>query len=160
MFDKILGLFSGNGGILKGASDIVDKFVTTKSEKAEMKLELERFLHQKEIEARELTLQEQIEFNKRITDLEGTAEDLKQAGFFGKVILFFRGAQRPIWGFATMYIDFQVYSGSWNLVEGSETSKAFWIMNGLVLGFLFGERALLNIAPKIKDIMKSKNKQS
>lgn len=156
MFEKILGLFKGDGGIIKGVGDVVDKFVTTKVEKAEMKLQLERFLHQKEVEARELTIQEQEQFNKRIRDLEGTAEDLKQAGWFGRIILFFRGAQRPIWGFATMYIDFMVFSGRWDLAEGSEMSSAFWIMNGLVLGFLFGERALLNIAPKIKDIMKER----
>jgi hypothetical protein len=152
MFDKILKLFGGD--VVEGVSNVIDKFVTTKAEKAEAKLELTKFLHQKEIQLREATSEEQSEFNKRIRELEGTASDLNQAGFFGKVILFFRGAQRPIWGFTTMYIDFMVFSGRWELQEGSETSSAFWIMNGLVLGFLFGERALLNLAPKLKDLIK------
>ena len=153
MFEIIRKLFGGDKGVVGGISDIVDKFVTTKEEKAAIKLELTKFLHQKEIEARELTYKEQQQFNERIKQLEGTASDLNQSGWLGRVVLFFRGAQRPIWGFAAMYIDFMVFSGRWTINPNTEISSAFWILNGLVLGFLFGERALLNIAPKVKDII-------
>jgi hypothetical protein len=153
MWEAIKGLFSGDNGILKGVGDILDNVITTKEEKALVQLKVQELLHKKEMEARDLTLKEQEQFNNRIKQLEGTASDLRQAGWLGRFILFFRGAQRPIWGFATMYIDFMVFSGRWEMPDDTQMSSAFWIMNGLVLGFLFGERALLNIAPKVKDIM-------
>lgn len=109
----------------------------------------------------ELSHEMQMAFQKRIREMEGTASDLKSAGALGKVVLFLRGVQRPLWGFSLLYLDFMVFSGKWELqpslggiaasVAGNLPSleSTFWMINMLVLGFLFGERALKNILPTI-----------
>lgn len=94
-------------------------------------------------------------FDKRTAELEGTAKDLKAIPFLGPLMLFLRGSQRPVWGFACMYMDYAVFSGAWNLKD-PQISGAFYTINFLVLGFLFGERAIANVAPAIKDIIAAK----
>lgn len=93
---------------------------------------------------------------KRAAELEGTAADLIQAGFLGRVVLFLRGLQRPVWGFGVFYIDIQVFSQKWPLDPNSAIEGAFWVMNLLVLGFLFGERAVKNVMPLAIEFIKSK----
>lgn len=83
---------------------------------------------------------------ERISLLEGTSRDLLAGGPFGRLVLFLRGLQRPTWGFAVIGLDYFVFSGQWALPDGPVAS-AFWIVNALVLGFLFGERALKNVLP-------------
>ena len=89
---------------------------------------------------------------ERAGQLEGTAADLKAMPVLGPIMLFLRGCQRPAWGFGTLYIDFRVFEGTWKLQEGPIES-AFWIVNFLVLGFLFGERAVQNMAPFISQML-------
>jgi hypothetical protein len=91
-------------------------------------------------------------FDKRVADLEGTAKDLKAIPILGPIMLFLRGSQRPVWGFACMYLDFKVFGGAWALTD-PQIAGAFYAINFLVLGFLFGERAIANVAPAIKDIV-------
>lgn len=91
----------------------------------------------------------------RIAMYEGTASDLKSIPILGAVMLFARGAQRPTWGFATMFLDYQVFSGTWKM-EGDIIPNAFWIVNFLVLGFLFGERAVTNVMPFITNMIQAK----
>lgn len=116
--------------------------------------------------AKNLELQAQIAANKAVTDaaqeltdriaqLEGTASDLKSIPILGPVMLFVRGAQRPIWGFGVLYMDYNVFSGAWHIVDPLQ-NNALWIINFLVLGFLFGERAVANVMPFITDMMKAK----
>jgi hypothetical protein len=150
--DKI-GNFIGKG-FLKDVGDVVDKFVTTGQEKEEMKRLMAELVHKQEMELQRFSLEAEQEFNKRIKDLEGTAADLNQSGFLGKVIIFFRGLQRPLWGFGVMFMDFQVFSGKWVIQEGTRADAAFYIINFLVLGFLFGERAVKNVAPLVSNMMK------
>lgn len=57
--------------------------------------------------------------------------------------------QRPIWGFALLYIDLKVFSGAWSMTPDSQTESAFWLLNLLILGFLFGERAVRNVMPMV-----------
>ena len=154
----IKGLFSDEDGkgIISQVNDVVDTYVTTSEDKHNMKMEIKDAMHQKELELRELSLQAKEEFNQRIKDLEGTASDLKQAGFPGKVVLFIRGAQRPLWGFALMYADYAYFSGNWQIENNSQQGDILWLINILVLTFLFGERAIKNAAPYIDKI---KNKR-
>ncbi len=91
----------------------------------------------------------------RIATLEGTAADLKGIPILGPVMLFFRGAQRPVIGYAMMYLDYMVFSGLWKVAEGAMTNL-FWLMNALVLAFLFGERAVTNIAPLLTNMIQAK----
>lgn len=86
---------------------------------------------------------------ERISQLEGTAADLRGMPILGTFILFLRGAQRPVWGFGVIAMDFMVFSGKWPLPPDTATESAFWIINLLVLGFLFGERAVKNVAPLV-----------
>ena len=148
---------SGDGkGVIGSINEVVDTYVTTKEDRHEMKMAMRQAVHEKELEAQQLALQAKAEFNQRIKDLEGTAKDLLQAGFPGRVILFLRGAQRPIWGFGLMYADFKYLSGGWEFAETSRAGDILWLINLLVLTFLFGERAIKNAAPFIEKIKRSK----
>ena len=97
-----------------------------------------------------------VEFNDRIKAMEGTAGDLQRFGFIGKFLIFLRGAQRPAWGYGVLYLDFQVFSGQWSLAQNTSPGGmltlegAFWVVNFLVLGFLFGERTVKNVLPLIQ----------
>lgn len=48
MWSSITNIISGENGILGGITDIVDRFTMSKEEKLKMKLELEKFLKEKE----------------------------------------------------------------------------------------------------------------
>ncbi|MGI9275615.1 MAG: hypothetical protein ACR2PT_12315 [Endozoicomonas sp.] len=169
-FGKIVDFISGGVG-----SKIVDTVAAhfppdmSEQEKEQMKLVIAKASREYELELLRVVQKEQESFNQRIKDLEGTAADLNQAGWLGRIILFLRGLQRPIWGFAVLYLDFMVFSGAWPVSQkaaGSDSGaakegannvitsftatdleSAFWVINFLVLGFLFGERAVRNVMP-------------
>jgi hypothetical protein len=88
---------------------------------------------------------------ERVATLEGSAQDLRAIPIVGPLTLFVRGLQRPIWGYGVMYADLQWFSGQWQLEQQAES--AMWVINLLVLGFLFGERAVQNLAPLISEVM-------
>jgi len=124
-------------------------------EKAELSMRINEAVNKQANEAARIANEESAEFNSRIKEMEGTASDLKAIPFFGTIVLFLRGCQRPVWGFSTLYIDFMVFSGSWTgLTEAQES--ALWVINLLVLGFLFGERAVKNVTPLIERLIKAK----
>lgn len=88
---------------------------------------------------------------ERISMTEGSAQDLRAIPVVGPAVLFLRGLQRPIWGYATLYGDAMWFMGDWSL--NGQQESALWVINFLVLGFLFGERAIQNVAPLIGEIM-------
>ena len=142
-----------SGGVDKVATavtDGLDKLFTSDEEKlvlANKKLEIEKALKLEMTKMEnEFSLAVDEEFNKRTLALEGTASDLKSIPILGNILLFFRGMQRVIIGYGTIVLDYKVFSGSWSLPDDTLKS-AFWIINFLVLGFLFGERTLKNILP-------------
>ncbi|MBN1930730.1 MAG: hypothetical protein JW786_03885 [Desulfobacterales bacterium] len=96
------------------------------------------------------------EVNNQIESISNTTNDLKQLPRLGKIGLFLRGIQRPVWGFAVLYIDLMVFSGSggWKIEDDSPLSATFLALNILVLGFLFGERAIKNLLPLFSKYMK------
>jgi hypothetical protein len=154
-FEKLMDFVSGGIG-----GKIVDTIAAqfppdmSEKEKEEMKLVIAKATHEYELELMRVTQQEQEAFTKRVMEMEGTATDLKQAGSIGRIVLFLRGLQRPLWGFSVLYMDFMVFSGTWDLTQKTTESvttmdlqSAFWIINFLVLGFLFGERAMRNVMP-------------
>lgn len=144
--------------VFKEGADIVDRFVQTGEQKAEAKIKLKEVLHNQQMQFMLLMNEGEKEFNQRIRDLEGTAKDLLQAGFLGKVILFLRGAQRPLWGYYVGYMDWQVFSGGWVLTKQMES--VMYAINFLVLGFLFGERAVKNILPVIQQKLGNKKEEN
>ena len=127
----------------------------SEQEKAELDFRIQTAVDERALKAQELSNEAQAEFNRRIAELEGTAKDLKTIPLLGPIMLFLRGCQRPVWGYATLYINFKVFSGAWTGLTDTQES-ALWIINFLVLAFLFGERAMKNVTPLIERIIKTK----
>ena len=155
VFSKILEFVSGGMGE-KIVETIQGQLPPRLSQEDKKKIEeaVRQAARQHEVQLLTLAQEEQLEFNNRVRDLEGTAKDLNSSGIFGRVIIFMRGAQRPIWGYFVLFLDFMVFSGKWEMagksVGGLDMVNVFWVINLLVLGFLFGERAVRNIAPLIQ----------
>ena len=115
-------------------------------DKARIMLQMERIEMDKRQQANNALLDAERLLTERISQLEGTANDLKSLPFVGRFILFARGCQRPVWGFFTLWLDYQWFS-AWTLNE--QQQSALIAINILVLGFLFGERAAQNIMPYV-----------
>lgn len=168
IFDKLIGVATGVatggasdavGGIAGAILDTVKAYLPpdmSPEKKAEMALavQAQAFQHEKDVMAAANDAEKEV--NDRIALYEGTASDLKSLPIVGPVMLFARGAQRPIWGFACLYMDYQVFSGAWKLEAGTQVAGAFYVINFLVLGFLFGERAVKNVAPFITQMISAK----
>lgn len=123
-------------------------------QKAEIQLNIERMLHEKELQTAKLLNEAAVQLDKRIAEQEGTAADLKSIPIIGHIVIFARGAQRPIWGFATLWMDVKWFFGTYEFDEQQQT--ALMIVNILVLGFLFGERAIKNLEPLIVNVFGKK----
>ena len=157
-FDKVIEFVSG--GIGEKIVDTVKEYFPPKLTEAE-RMQLEQVIRQAarqhELQLLALAQEEQIEFTQRIKAMEGTAKDLQAFGVLGKAVVFMRGMQRPVWGFFVLWMDINVFSGKWKLSSATIMSdgttlpmsleSAFWLINFLVLGFLFGERAMKNVLP-------------
>lgn len=158
-FDGILNAVTGGGSGL--ASEIIgvvkDYFPPdmAPAQKAELELKLGQLALDKERAVNTAIAESEKAVNDRIAAYEGTASDLKSIPILGPLMLFARGSQRPLWGFACMVMDYQVFSGVWALKD-PQIASAFYVINFLVLGFLFGERAVKNVAPFITDMINAK----
>lgn len=143
--DKIAGGFAGT------VFDAVKAYFPpdmSPEQQAAVKLEIEKIELKKQAQYNEAMAKAEASINDRISQQEGTARDLMSLPFVGRVIIFARGCQRPTWGFATMWADLQWLSGEWGKLSERQES-ALWFINLLVLGFLFGERAVKNLTPLI-----------
>ncbi len=89
------------------------------------------------------------EIDSRIQALASSTKDLEKVPVVGTLGLFIRGMQRPIWTLSLLYVDLKVLSNSWTITAGSQVESVFWLLNLLILGFLFGERAVKNVMPVI-----------
>lgn len=159
IFGWAKGLF-GEKGLAGTITDMVEKYWppdVSPEKKAEFTLAMNRDAMEKERNFMENAHKQDETFNKRITDLEGTATDLKTIPIVGSVMIFLRGCQRPVWGFYALYMDYMWFSNGWVIADGSQKSAAFIIINILVLGFLFGERAVQNIMPYVTQFFGVKN---
>lgn len=149
MFSKILNIFSG--GLADTVMDGIKTYFPpdmSDEQKAALNLELQKIELQKQAELTAAVAESERLVNERIAQHEGTAKDLMALPVVGRIVIFARGCQRPIWGFATLWADLQWLSGSWGTLTERQES-ALWVINLLVLGFLFGERAVKNITPLI-----------
>ena len=126
----------------------------SEQQKAEIALKIDKLLLEKQMQANEYLRQSAVQLDKRIAEQEGTASDLKALPIIGRVVLFARGAQRPIWGFATLWMDTKWFFGDYTFNEQQQT--ALIVINILVLGFLFGERAIQNLTPLIVQVFGKK----
>ena len=143
------------------------------AEKANATVKVQQAAHKHTVDLLDAAKEQEAEFSKRIGELEGTAKDLLAAGRLGRAVLFLRGLQRPLWGYAVLVLDFMVFSGNWDVklhdkvVKANDAADAvvsagldiemvFWTINLLVLGFLFGERAVKNVLPMVREMRAAK----
>ncbi|CAH0533554.1 hypothetical protein VST7929_01424 [Vibrio stylophorae] len=156
LFQKVLD-FLGSGVAETVVKSVQRYFPPTLSEKERMAIEnaIRESARAHELKLIALAQAEQQAFEHRLVALEGTASDLKHFGVLGQLTVFLRGLQRPLWGFFVLYLDYQVFiQGRWPALAvsaeselGLDIQSAFWMINFLVLGFLFGERAMRNVLP-------------
>lgn len=150
------------GGLGKVIADTVVKYFPpdmTPEQKANIELAAQTIELQRTVQFNTAQQEAEKALNERIAMYEGTASDLKAVPFLGAFMLFVRGAQRPTWGFAAMYLDYMVFSGFWKLSD-PVISNAFWVVNFLVLGFLFGERAVTNVMPFITNMVQARQQKN
>ena len=143
------------GGLSGTILNIIDDVVPgglTPEQRAAVQERTETELTKREENAHKAAGEAERNLTDRISKLEGTAKDLLQMPYIGRLIIFLRGAQRPMWGYGTLYMDFQVFSQTWPIQPGP-VEVAFWTINFLVLGFLFGERAIKNVAPLVLQLL-------
>lgn len=119
----------------------------SEAEKAEKEFQLQQFLDAKQQRLENLLGKASEQLDKRIAEQEGTAKDLKTIPVLGHLIIFLRGVQRPLWGYATLYMDYRWFFEVHEFTEQQQT--AMIVINLLVLGFLFGERTIKNLEPLI-----------
>ena len=141
--------FLGDGFVGRALDFINKRWPADMSEeqRQQMELVISQAMHEQQVELLEIAAKQDEEFNKRVRDLEGTASDLKSLPIFGTLVIFLRGTQRPIWGFATLYLNFIWFTTETNWTQ--QQSTAMIIINLIVLGFLFGERTIKNLEPLI-----------
>lgn len=159
IFTKIVDFFGGSA--VKTIADTIMAYLPpdiSPEKKIEIAFASSQQEYQRQKDAMIMAHEMDKEFNQRIKDLEGTAADLKALPYVGNILIFFRGAQRPIWGFATLYLDYMWFSNAWKIPDGTQQSAAFLVINVLVLAFLFGERALQNVMPYIIQFFGAKAK--
>lgn len=140
-----------SGGVVGTVVDAIKTYFPpsmSDKEKAELELALTRLAAEKDKQLAEMGIKAEAEFNSRIKEMEGTASDLKAVPLVGSVVLFLRGVQRPAWGFAVLYFDYMVFAKQWIPTQTQESMLL--AVNLLVLGFLFGERAVKNVAPLLE----------
>jgi len=152
-------LTGGLGTIAKEAFGLVKAYFPpsmSESDKQDVMLKLEALQIEKQKVIGDAANDAEKNLNQRIAEHEGTASDLKSIPIVGTLMIFLRGLQRPVWGFATLYMDFMVFSGAWVLSD-DQIRTAFFTVNFLVLGFLFGERAMKNVLPLVAAFLRAKN---
>ncbi len=163
----LTSIFSGGAAkLIDSVGNTIDKLFTSDEEREQAKAVMVKLKGELELQGKQLDAEYEERFakllNDRIAQQEGTASDLKTIPFLGPIMLFLRGAQRPIWGFGVLYMDFMIFSGAWILKVNENGSgmqeNAFWVINFLVLGFLFGERAIKNVLPLVNQFLANKNK--
>jgi hypothetical protein len=152
LLTKIADVLSG--GLFVEVKDLVKTYFPpdmTAEQKAALEIELAKLEMTKTALLNTALAESENAITNRIAQLEGTAQDLRAIPIVGPIVIFFRGMQRLVWGYGTFYANFLWFSGSWKL--GDQQESALWIINILVLGFLFGERAIQNVAPLLSELM-------
>jgi len=143
--DTIMGIVEGIAG---------DSMPPEK--RAELKIAIAQETTKREIAANDAARDAESMVTERAAQLEGTASDLAQLGWIGRLVIGLRGVQRPLWGFGTGWLDIMVFSKSWPIEPDSMTEVAFVLINLLVLGFLFGERAVKNLLPLVTSFLSAR----
>lgn len=156
---KLIDFLTGGIGteLVKGVSSFIKGQFPDKLSEADqlaIQIKMTEIANEQVTKAADIARQESAEFNSRIKEMEGTAADLKAIPVLGPMMLFLRGAQRPVWSMGTLYFDYRWFTSGASFDE--QQSTALIVVNSLVLGFLFGERALKNLEPMIVKVFSKK----
>lgn len=146
------------GGLFKEIKEAVMAYLPpdiTPEQKVQFELQMQETLNQKQRDGEKVLADAAAQLDKRIAEQEGTASDLKGVPILGTMVIFFRGCQRPAWGFATMGMDWMWFFQTHTFTDKQDL--AMIIINVLVLGFLFGERTILNLQPLIERVFAAKS---
>jgi hypothetical protein len=160
LLDKLGSLGKLATSFIPGADTIVgliDKALPDKmseKERADITMAMQKLEFDQKIALQDSWNKESNSFRDFTNQHEGSASDLIQLGFAGKILLGLRGIQRPIWGFGTLFIDYKVFSGLW-LVPDPTMMTIIYAINLIVLSFLFGERAIKNVMPLVETAIRA-----
>lgn len=148
----IRNLISGDGLIAKGLDFINDRWPPDMSEqqRKQMEIVVKDMLHEQQMQLLEAAHEDEKQFNERTIALEGTAKDLQSVPYVGAIVIFLRGAFRPLFAYLTAYLDWTYFVGGMQWTERQET--LLLSINLLVLIFFFGERAMKNVMPLIAQV--------
>lgn len=156
VLDKLGGLLGG--GLGSKIADIVGSKIENKAEAENLRLQIEQAIGQRahELQLAELEADRETErmFNERTIAMEGTASDLKSVPVLGAIVLFLRGAYRPLFAYFVAYLDFVYFVTGMAWTETQES--LLFAINMLVIGFFFGERAAKNVLPLLAQAFASK----
>ena len=93
--------------------------------------------------------------NNKDSQIENSENsDLAGIPYLSTFFFFTRGCQRVLWSIFTIILDWNVFSNEWKLPTDTPIESAFFIVNVLVLGFLFGETFIKNTMPALTEILK------
>ncbi len=130
----------------------------SEDDKAQMQVVLKDMLHQQAMDIQQAAHEDEKQFNERTIALEGTAKDLQSVPFVGSVVIFLRGAFRPLFSYFTAFLDFQYFMAGMTWTDRQES--LLLAINLLVLGFFFGERAMKNVLPLLAGAFAAKAGES
>lgn len=155
--EKILNFFTG--GIGEGIVNVIDQRVADKDLAAKLKQELSVLIQTQGHEAAMLAERNEMErerlFNERTKEMEGTANDLKSIPIVGAIVIFLRGAFRPIFAYFTMWLYIQYFGTG---MDWTDRQEALLYATGIiVLIFYFGERAAQNVLPVLARVFAAKS---
>lgn len=156
-FLKAIGSFL-SGDFVGNAMEFVNKrwpADMSEQQKAQMQMVLEDMLHRQKMEFAEAARQDENAFNERTIAMEGTAKDLQVIPYVGALVIFLRGAFRPLFAYMTGYLDWVYLTQGMSWTERQET--LLLAINLLVLVFFFGERAMKNVMPLILNVFTEKS---
>lgn len=161
------GLLSGDGLVAKGLDFVNKRWPPNMSEadKAAAEVVVKEMLHSQQMELMAAMTEDEKIFNERTIALEGTAKDLQAIPFVGAIIIFIRGAFRPLFSYFTAYMDWMYFTTATERVVDDaglllrvvptwtdQQETLLLAMNLLVLAFFFGERAMKNVLPLIVQV--------
>jgi len=136
------------GGIGGQVLDIIERQFPgklTPQEQSELSVTLERMEMEREQQANNAIAEAERSLNERVAEYEGTASEIKDMWLVGPLVILMRSLFRPICSYVTLYLNFVYFTSvnDWS----PETTNLLVVIDVIVFGFWFGERAVKNVLP-------------
>ncbi len=113
------------GSLFGGVKDLITDYFPpdmNPQQKADLQEKLDRLEMERTTALNAALADAEKTLNQRIAEQEGTASDLKQLPVIGRIVLFLRVLQRPLWGFFAMYLDFYWFTTNPLFTEQQQTA--------------------------------------